>query len=141
MLLSRKFVNDYTPLSNVDNETLSGSLLKLGNEVDSQGELCVHDNLVIGKVLECTPHPKSDHLKICKIDIKSEVLDIVCGAPNMKEGIKVIVALPGCVLPEGTIRQSKTITVKIPSGIDNGMRLRLSGNPRRRPSARPAGRH
>ena len=106
MILSRKFVNDYTPLSKVDNETLENSLLKLGNEAESSHDLCAHDNLVIGKVVECKPHPNSDHLKICKVDIKTEVLDIICGAPNMKEGIKVIVALPGCVLPEGTIRKS-----------------------------------
>ena len=106
MILSRKFVNDYTPLSKIDNETLANSLLKLGNEYEDMKPLCVHENLVIGKVIECNAHPKSDHLKICKIDIKSEVLNIVCGAPNMKEGIKVIVALPGCILPEGTIRQS-----------------------------------
>ena len=106
MKLSRKFVNDYTPLSNVDMNNLANSLLKLGNEFESMKELCAHNNLVIGKVIECKDHPKSDHLKICRVDIKSEVLDIICGAPNMKEGIKVIVALPGCELPEGTIRKS-----------------------------------
>ena len=106
MILSKKFVNDYTPLSKIEMTDLADSLLKLGNEYESQGELCARENLVIGKVLECKPHPNSDHLKICKVDVKNEVLDIVCGAPNMKEGIKVIVALVGCVLPEGTIRKS-----------------------------------
>ena len=106
MILSTKFVNDYTPLKKVDNKELANSLLKLGNEYESMGPLCAHENLVIGKVIECKNHPKSDHLKLCRVDIKSEVLDIVCGAPNMKEGIKVIVALPGCVLPEGTIKKS-----------------------------------
>ena len=106
MILSKKFVNDYTPLSNVDMKSLADSLLKLGNEYDSQGNLCANEKLVIGKVIKCTPHPKSDHLKLCRVDIKTEVLDIVCGAPNMKEGIKVIVALDGCNLPEGTIHKS-----------------------------------
>ncbi len=106
MILSKKFVNDYTPLSKVDMPELANSLLKLGNEYESQGYLRAHEKLVIGKVIECKPHPKSDHLKLCRVDIKTEVLDIVCGAPNMKEGIKVIVALEGCNLPEGTIHKS-----------------------------------
>ena len=75
MKLSKKFVNDYTPLSNVDMTDLADKLLKLGNEYESQGYLCAHEKLVIGKVIECKPHPKSDHLKLCRVDIKSEVLE------------------------------------------------------------------
>ena len=44
-------------------------------------------------------HPDSDHLHLCKVDIGSEVLDIVCGAPNARKGIKVIVAQVGAELP------------------------------------------
>ena len=106
MILSRKFVNDYTPLSKIETASLADSLLKLGNEYESFGPLCANEKLVIGHVTECKPHPNSDHLKICKVDVKTEVLDIICGAPNMKEGINVIVALVGCTLPEGTIRKS-----------------------------------
>ena len=55
-------------------------------------------------------HPDSDHLHICMVDTGSETLQIVCGAPNVREGLKVIVALPGAILPgnfeikKGTIR-------------------------------------
>ena len=48
---------------------------------------------------ECEMHPDSDHLHLCKVDIGSEVLDIVCGAPNARKGIKVIVAQVGAELP------------------------------------------
>jgi phenylalanyl-tRNA synthetase beta chain len=52
--------------------------------------------IVVGEVKECVPHPDSDHLSICQVDIgESELSQIVCGAPNIKSGIKVIVALPG----------------------------------------------
>ena len=105
MILSRKFVSDYTPLD-VDMNEFANSMLKLGNEYESLGPLCANEKLVIGKVTKCTNHPKSDHLKLCNVDIKTEVLDIVCGAPNMKEGITVIVALDGCNLPLGTIHKS-----------------------------------
>lgn len=63
--------------------------------------------LTIGKIIECEKHPDSDHLHICKVDVGNEVLQIVCGAPNARVGIKVIVALIGAVLPDGTIKKGK----------------------------------
>ncbi|MBP3799401.1 MAG: phenylalanine--tRNA ligase subunit beta, partial [Bacilli bacterium] len=57
------------------------------------------DNLTIGEVLECENHPDSDHLHVCLVDIGSKTTQIVCGAPNVRKGLKVIVALPGAVLP------------------------------------------
>lgn len=52
--------------------------------------------IVVGEVVECVPHPDSDHLSICQVNIgEAELSQIVCGAPNVKAGIKVIVALPG----------------------------------------------
>ena len=50
-------------------------------------------------------HPDSDHLHCCRVDIGSEVLDIVCGAPNARKGLKVIVAQDGAQLPGGTIKK------------------------------------
>ena len=61
--------------------------------------------MVIGQITECEPHPDSDHLHLCKVNIGTEVLDIVCGAPNARTGLKVIVALDGAVLPEKTIKK------------------------------------
>ena len=60
---------------------------------------------IVGEVLECTNHPDSDHLHVCKVDVGSEVLQIVCGAPNVRVGLKVIVAKVGAVLPEITIKK------------------------------------
>ena len=48
----------------------------------------------------------TDHLHCCKVDIGDKVLDIVCGAPNARKGLKVIVALPGAILPGGVIKKS-----------------------------------
>lgn len=44
-------------------------------------------------------HPDSDHLHVCTVDVGKDILKIVCGAPNVKKGQKVIVALPGAELP------------------------------------------
>lgn len=106
MKLSKKFVNEYTNLNNVDIHNLADGMLKLGNEYDSITKLASGTNLTIGEVISCENHPESDHLHICKVDIGKEVLNIICGAPNVRAGIKVIVALDGSVLPGGTIKKS-----------------------------------
>ena len=84
-------------------------MLKLGNEYDSITPLVKANKLVIGEVLECDLHPESDHLHVCRVDIKSEVLNIICGAPNVRAGIKVIVALDGAELPGGTIKKTNIL--------------------------------
>lgn len=59
---------------------------------------------VVGYVEEMSDHPKSDHLKITKTRIgKDQTVQIVCGSPNVKEGIKVVVARPGAMMPDGKI--------------------------------------
>ena len=105
MKLSRKFVSDYIDLPTDDIRVIAEKMTSVGNEYDEAGKLIPCTNLIIGKVLECTMHPDSDHLHVCKVDIGEEVLQIVCGAPNVREEIKVIVALPGAVLPGGTIKK------------------------------------
>lgn len=58
--------------------------------------------LVVGKVLTCEPHPNSDHLHVCSVDLGvDEPAQIVCGAPNVAAGQKVIVATLGCKLYDG----------------------------------------
>ena len=105
MKLSTNFVKDYVDIDGIDLKTLAEDMTRVGNEYDSAEKLIPATKLVVGKVIECLPHPDSDHLHCCKVDIGSEILDIVCGAPNCKAGIKVIVALPGAELPEITIKK------------------------------------
>ncbi len=57
-------------------------------------------NVVVGRVLSCAPHENSDHLHVCRVDVgEGEPLQIVCGAPNVKEGLLVPVAKVGAKLP------------------------------------------
>ena len=58
-------------------------------------------NLVVGYVESCVPHPNSDHLSLCQVDVGNEKLQIVCGAPNVRAGQHVIVAKEGAELPGG----------------------------------------
>ena len=115
MKLSKNFVKDYVDID-VDIKTLAEDMTKVGNEYDSAGKLLEATKLVVGKVKECKMHPDSDHLHVCKVDVGSEILDIVCGAPNVREGLKVIVALDGAELPGGTIKKGM-----IRGQVSNGM--------------------
>jgi len=106
MLLSRKFVSDYIDLpEELTIEEIAEDMTSVGNEYDFAGKLINCTNLTTGKVIECIDHPDSDHLHVCKVDIGTEVLNIVCGAPNVRTGLKVIVALPGAKLPGGEIKK------------------------------------
>lgn len=104
MKLSTNFVKDYVDID-VDVHQLAEDMTRIGNEYDSAGKLINATKLVIGKIIECKDHPDSDHLHLCKVDIGTEILDIICGAPNARKGIKVIVALDGAELPEKTIKR------------------------------------
>jgi len=107
MKLSTKFLKDYVNIpSEVDYKKLTDDMTRIGNEYDSCTKLINATNLVIGEVLECNNHPDSDHLHVTLVDCGDEKLQIVCGAPNVRKGLKVIVAKPGAVLPEVTIKKS-----------------------------------
>lgn len=61
-------------------------------------------NFVAGEVLSCEPHPHSDHLHVCQIQVdEDKPLQIVCGAPNIATGQKVVVAKVGTMMPSGKI--------------------------------------
>lgn len=106
MKLSINFLKDYIDLDEtLDMKQLAEDMTNAGNEYDEAGKLINATKLVIGEIKECEMHPDSDHLHCCKVDVGNEILNIVCGAPNARKGIKVIVALDGAELPGGTIKR------------------------------------
>ena len=117
MKLSINFLKDYVDLDeSIDVKKLAEDMTNAGNEYDEAGNLINATKLVIGEIVECKEHPDSDHLHCCKVNVGKEVLDIVCGAPNARKGIKVIVALDGAQLPGGIIKCGK-----IRGEVSNGM--------------------
>lgn len=115
MKISYKWLKEYVDFDLTPQET-ADALTSTGLEVDALEEVQAIKGglkgLYVGKVLTCEMHPNSDHLHITTVDLgKGEPQQIVCGAPNVAAGQKVIVADLGCVLYDGdkefTIKKSK----------------------------------
>ena len=100
MKVSLNWLKDYLDLDNYTENELFDVISHHITELEGAYKLADASNMTIGYVKECVAHPDSDHLHVCQIEIRpGEVSQIVCGAPNMRQGLKVIVALPGAVLP------------------------------------------
>lgn len=103
MLVSLKWLSQYVDISSLEANVLAEKITRAGIEVDavidrSQGM----SNVVVGHVVSKEKHPEADKLNVCQVDVGEEELQqIVCGAPNVDAGQKVIVARPGAKLPGG----------------------------------------
>lgn len=80
---------------------LQNALLK--NGVELQLEVDFSPKFVVGHVLKKEKHPDADKLSVCKVDIGEETVQIVCGASNVEEGQKVVIAKVGAVMPSGMV--------------------------------------
>lgn len=105
MKVSYKWLQELVDLSGISYNELIRDLSLYIVEVDATEKLTEGTNIVVGYVESRVDHPDSDHLSICMVNIGSEVLQIVCGAPNVRAGQKIMLALPGAVLPGGTIKK------------------------------------
>ena len=115
MNISYKWLKEYVDF-NLTPQEVCDALTSEGLEVDALEEVQSIrgglKGLYVGQVLTCEPHPNSDHLHVTTVDLgKGEASQIVCGAPNVAAGQKVIVADLGCVLYDGdkefVIKKSK----------------------------------
>ena len=94
---------------------LAERLTDLGLEVRGIEYFGKLEKVVVGKILSIQPHPKADRIKIVKVDIGKRSISVVCGAPNIKEGILVPVALEGARLRGGIkVRRVKVREIDSP---------------------------
>ena len=107
MAISMNWVKEYVNLDDVDLKELATKITNAGVNVEhvQTNDL---NNLVIGEVLECEDIPDT-HLHKCLVDVGTDKRQIVCGANNVRTGIKVIVSLPGAILPGGFEIKASTI--------------------------------
>lgn len=119
MKVSYKWLQEYVDLAGISADELAEKMSRTGIEVDGvikPGEGL--SKIVVGYTVEVVDHPDSDHLHICQVDVgEEEPIQIVCGAPNIAAGQKVIVALHGARIA-GNYKIKKG---KIRGEVSNGM--------------------
>ena len=124
MNISYKWLKEYVDFD-MTPEEVCAALTSTGLEVDALEEVQTIKGglkgLYVGQVLTCDPHPDSDHMHVCTVDLGKEApSQIVCGAPNVAAGQKVIVADLGCVLYDGD-KEFKIKKSKLRGIESNGM--------------------
>ncbi|MBL8027937.1 MAG: phenylalanine--tRNA ligase subunit beta [Fibrobacteres bacterium] len=111
------WLKEYTDINKSPDE-IADMLTHLGLEVEEvTGSYVFREGIVVGKVIENGRHPNADRLSVNKVDVGTEILDVVCGAPNCRLGLTVALIKSGFKLPDGMeIKKSK-----IRGEISNGM--------------------
>ena len=81
-------------------QELIDSLTNIGLEVEDVVNASeIFSNFIVAQVVEEKKHPNADKLKVCRVDIGSDIVDVVCGAPNVEKDMKVVYAPPGSTIP------------------------------------------
>ena len=90
-------------------DEITKNLTEIGLEVEGiiNPEKDLED-FIVGKILTSEKHPNADRLRICKVDIGNETKEVVCGAPNAKEGLLTIYAPLGSIIPKSKMVIQKT---------------------------------
>ena len=110
MKLPLSWLNEYVKIDDIEPKELAEKLTRAGLQVESietVGGTPLSDLIVVVEVVECEAHPNSDHLHVCKVTDGQETYQVVCGAPNMRQGIKTAFAKIGALIPEGEFKIKK----------------------------------
>ena len=115
MKIPLSWLNDYVKVDDIDPKDLAEKLTRAGlqvEEIETVGGDPLSDLIVVAEVLECEPHPNSDHLHVCKVTDGNETYQVVCGAPNMRKGIKTAFARIGAPIPAFLDKNGKPEKIK-----------------------------
>lgn len=114
MKIPLSWLKEFVNLDNLTAEEIAKELTLAGSEISSIEKIGGGiEGVIIGKILSVSKHPDADKLNICEVDIGDETLSIVCGAPNVRDGIYVPVAMIGAKLPNGlTIKKASIRNVE-----------------------------
>jgi phenylalanyl-tRNA synthetase beta chain len=92
----------------ISSEALSHVLTMAGLEVEQRDPVAqAFSGVVVGEIARIEAHPDADRLRVCRVDIGAEALQVVCGAPNVRVGMRVACALAGAQLPGTAVKQAK----------------------------------
>ena len=109
MKVPMKWLKEYVDIP-MNAEDYASKMIMTGTAVEGVEKTGTQfDNVVVGEVITCVDHPNSDHLHVCMVNVgQEEPIQIVCGAPNVRAGMRVAAALDGAHLPGGVkIRKGK----------------------------------
>lgn len=110
MKIPLSWLNDYVKIDDIEPKELAEKLTRSGLQVESIdviGAEPLGDDFVVAEVRECEMHPDSDHLHVCKIFDGKEEVQVVCGAPNCRKGLKTALAKIGAIVPDGGFKIKK----------------------------------
>ncbi len=117
MKISLNWLKQYVPVD-IPATELADKLTMAGMEVEGVTERFQFlDSVVVGKIIEVSPHPNADKLRLCQVNIGKQIISVVCGAPNAQAGMKIPCALPGAVLPNGLAVKKSTIRGEASAGM------------------------
>ena len=101
--------------TNASDEAIIDKLTDIGLEVEKvQDAKDLFGAFIIAEVVEEEKHPDADKLRVCKVNVGDKVVDVVCGAPNVIKGMKVVYAPPGTVIPVNQMKikvRNKNLTL------------------------------
>jgi len=110
MRLPLSWLNDFVKVDDIAPAELAEKLTRAGLQVEAVetvGAAPLSDEFVVAEIVECEMHPDSDHLHVCKVFDGKDTLQIVCGAPNARKGLKTALAKIGAVVPDGGFKIKK----------------------------------
>ena len=108
MKISLNWIKNYIDLSEISVEEIVSKLTMAGLEVEDYADQNVlYKNLIVGNVIEVKKHPNANKLTVCKVNDGSQDIQVICGAPNVSEGQKVVLAIPGAIVPKTKLQIAK----------------------------------
>ncbi len=109
MKFTLSWLNQFISTEGLTSAQIADKLTMLGLEVDSVEELFIElEHITTARVTEVNTHPDADKLTVCSVDTGTEIVQVVCGAPNVRAGMLTAIAKPGVKLPDGTkIKKAK----------------------------------
>lgn len=117
MKVSASWLKEYVPVDMPVSE-LADKLTMAGLEVDSVTNRYQYlDSVETGRIVEISPHPKAEKLKICSVNLGAKTIQVVCGAPNAAQGQMAACALPGTIFPDGNVLQDTVIRGQASQGM------------------------
>ncbi len=119
MKISLNWLNDYIDLKDIPLSEIIDKLTYAGLEVEEvEDQAKDFENIVVGFVIEAKKHPNADKLSLCRVSDGTEELNVVCGAPNIATGQKVVFAKVGAIIPNGKFKIEKA---KLRGELSHGM--------------------